>query len=144
MSKIKGDPGYRDGWCIHYQAPDERNDGKCEAGVSYEQFMAGGFHRKPCFLDKGKPRPDAQHCQHLRLPTPEEIAAHKQWADERWKILGTVMTGIMPWRKANKGKSISEVVECPACKGKLHLSIAAYNGHVHGKCETEGCVSWME
>lgn len=37
-----------------------------------------------------------------------------------------------------------EVVECPACKGRLHLSIAAYNGHVHGKCETDGCVAWME
>ena len=22
--------------------------------------------------------------------------------------------------------------------------IAAYNGHVHARCKTEGCVSWME
>ena len=21
MSKLKGDPGYRDGWCIHYRSP---------------------------------------------------------------------------------------------------------------------------
>ncbi len=36
------------------------------------------------------------------------------------------------------------VVECPCCKSRLHLSQSSYNGHVHGKCETEGCVSWME
>jgi hypothetical protein len=28
--------------------------------------------------------------------------------------------------------------------GWLHLSQSAYNGHVHGKCETDDCVSWME
>ncbi len=37
-----------------------------------------------------------------------------------------------------------EVVECPICKGRLHLSQSAYNGHCHGKCETDNCVSWME
>lgn len=31
-----------------------------------------------------------------------------------------------------------------ACGGKLHLSQSSYNGHVHGKCETPDCVSWME
>jgi hypothetical protein len=25
----------------------------------------------------------------------------------------------------------------------LHLTIFP-NGHVHGRCETEGCVDWME
>lgn len=83
-------------------------------------------------------------CAHLRRPTPDEIAARKVWQDARMNKLGVVMTGIMPWRKANKGKSVAEVVECPACKGRLHLSISSYNGHVHGRCETAGCVSWME
>lgn len=66
------------------------------------------------------------------------------WDDKRLSVLGNVMRGIKPWRDAHKGKSAAEVVECPACNGRLHLSIAAYNGHVHGKCETPGCVSWME
>lgn len=55
-----------------------------------------------------------------------------------------VLEGIAPWRKKHKGKSHAEVVECPACKGRLHLRIAAANGHVWGKCETDGCVSWIE
>ena len=44
-----------------------------------------------------------------------------------------------------KNNSIwQDMVECPVCKGKLHLSHAAVNGHVWGKCETAGCVEWME
>jgi hypothetical protein len=56
----------------------------------------------------------------------------------------TVLNGIAPWRKMHRKEDFGEVVECPACKGKLHLRIYKYNGHVHGRCETEGCVAWME
>ena len=49
------------------------------------------------------------------------------------------------WKVKPKPKEDrSEVVECPICKGRLYLSQSAYNGHCHGRCETEGCVSWME
>lgn len=34
-------------------------------------------------------------------------------------------------------------IECPKCKGKLGYSIARSNGHVHGRCETSGCLAWM-
>ena len=58
----------------------------------------------------------------------------------------TRMTVVMPvvseWRKKPFGKQ--EVIECPVCKGKLHLSQSSYNGHVHGKCETPNCVACME
>jgi len=47
-------------------------------------------------------------------------------------------------KKEHEGESWQGVVECPVCKGKLHVSHAEYNGHVHGKCETEGCLAWME
>lgn len=29
-------------------------------------------------------------------------------------------------------------------EGRLHLSQSSYNGHVHGRCETDDCVRWME
>ena len=103
------------------------------------------FDERPCFLDdKGNSKPNARPCEHLRRPTPEEIAANEEWFQGRMNTLRTVMLGISEWRKKWKGKSHGEVVECPSCKGRLHLSIAAYNGHVHGQCETENCVSWME
>lgn len=146
VSKLKCGPGYRGGWCIHYKAPpllferDQRH--VCEAGVDIETFQK--FDVRPCFLDNGKSKPGALKCAHLRRPTQEEIAAHEQWHARRMNTLGAVMKAIEPWRKAHKGKSHAETIECPACKGRLHLSIAACNGHVHAQCETEGCVSWME
>jgi hypothetical protein len=142
MSKRKGDPGYAPNWCIHFR--DASKNETCEVGVNYEAWRGIGHGSQPCFLTDGQSSPDAAHCPKLRLPTPEEIAAHKGWLDARWALFGTVMVGIADWRAAHKGKSAAEVVECPACKGRLHLTIAAVNGHVHGHCETEGCVSWME
>lgn len=143
MSKRAGDPGYAPGWCIHYRSP--QHGSTCEAGEEFAQWRGRGHDVTPCFLTKdGKSKPGALPCPHLRLPTPEEIVAHEKWAADHFEKQVTVMTGILPWRKAHKGKSAQEVVECPACKGRLHLSIAAYNGHVHGRCETSGCVSWME
>jgi hypothetical protein len=144
MSKRPGDPGYSGTWCIHFR--DQMRNETCEAGVAYDTFRTGGtpFKQQPCFLDKGVSRPDALPCEHLRRPTPEEIAAHEEWADFRLDKLRRVMTAIQPWRKEHKGQSFREMIECPECKGRLHLSIAAYNGHVHATCETPGCVSWVE
>lgn len=148
MSKRLGDQGYAAGWCIHYRynrnlpagAPDT-----CEAGVDYGQWRGTKFDVRPCFLDKsGQSKPGTVQCPKIRRPTPDEIAAHETWVKACLNRMEAVMAGIADWRKAHKGRSASEVVECPACKGRLHLSISAHNGHVHGKCETKGCVSWME
>lgn len=50
---------------------------------------------------------------------------------------------VIAWRKKEPyGKQ--EVIECPVCKGRLHLSQSSYNGHVHGRCETPDCLNWME
>ena len=36
-------------------------------------------------------------------------------------------------------------IACPICgTGKVRYSRAAYNGHVHAGCTTQGCVRWME
>ena len=36
------------------------------------------------------------------------------------------------------------ITKCPQCNGKLHWSMARSNGHVHGQCETDNCLRWME
>jgi hypothetical protein len=100
---------------------------------------------QPCFLtDDGHSKPGALPCESLRLPTPEEIAAHAGWMAERMARHAQVAHAVNPWRKAHKGQTFAEVIECPACLGRLHLSIARRNSHIHGKCETPGCVEWME
>lgn len=43
-----------------------------------------------------------------------------------------------------KGHGGTGEVECPICKKRLRYSVASYNGHMWGSCETEGCVRWMQ
>lgn len=64
-------------------------------------------------------------------------------AMRQMRLVGPVVSKWRTWTKKNRVAK-QEVVECPACKGRLHLSQAAYNGHVWGKCETADCVEWME
>jgi len=52
---------------------------------------------------------------------------------------------ISAWREYPKPKSDRrEVIQCPVCNGRLHLSQSSYNGHVHAHCETAECISFME
>jgi hypothetical protein len=142
MSKLRGDPGYRAGWCIHY-AYDPRGDNtRCEAGVEYAKFPK--FAQRPCFLEGGKSKSGALPCEHLRLPTPEEIVAHEEWAAKRREMLIQGMVAVMPLREKFKGTGGHEVIECPVCKGKLHVSIMRSNGHAHVVCETVSCIAWVE
>jgi hypothetical protein len=147
MTERKGDAGYAEQWCVHYRYNHVVKPGEsdtCNAGVNYEAWRGMPHDRKPCFLDHGKSRPDAILCPSLRLPTPREIADHKAWITGGMQKIATVMGGIGEWRARHRGKSAADVIECPACKGNLHLSIAAYNGHVRAHCETPECVSWIE
>ncbi|MCJ2136649.1 hypothetical protein MKK69_21805 [Methylobacterium sp. J-026] len=38
----------------------------------------------------------------------------------------------------------SGTVECPTCKGQLSWRRDSHNGHLHGQCETTGCLRWMQ
>lgn len=140
MSKRKGDPGYAPGWCIHFRSMGQHDT--CEKGVPYNSFKERTLERMPCYNTKG----DKLFCEHHRLPTKEEIAAHEEWSAKSFNKLTTVLQAIKPWRMKWSKERINyqETIECPLCKGQLHLSIAACNGHIHGRCHTEGCVAWME
>jgi hypothetical protein len=141
MSKRPGDPGYAAGWCIHYRSPSHHKD--CEAGISFDAMTGTKFDVRPCFLtDKGESKLGAAVCAHLRRPTPEEIAAHEIWIEERMNRTGVAMAAIHPFRKTHRGRR--HEIDCPVCgAGKLHFSIAS-NGHCHAACTTKDCVSWME
>lgn len=38
----------------------------------------------------------------------------------------------------------SGTIECPTCKGRLAWIRDSHNGHVHGQCDTDGCLRWMQ
>lgn len=149
------------GTCIHFNGV--QND-MCKRSISYAVNWPNG--PKPCikFLHKSsrggtylkpgelpaetRPFPGvekAKPCPFFQEPTSEEVQADREELEAAWARTIAAIKVAGDWRVRPKpAADRNEVVECPVCKGRLNLSQSAYNGHVHGKCETEGCVSWME
>lgn len=136
--------GVRPGWCKHYRG---RVKGvvECHAGVSYSRFDGTGMNAQPCFLDQGKPKPGAGHCEHLRLPTDEEMALAAAYMTDRFAKMAAIGPSVKAFRDQHLRGPGTTAVSCLACDGigTLHMTIAS-NGHVHGRCTTPGCVSWMQ
>ena len=135
------------GSCIHFTGVQHK---KCKLGYVYDDLEKP----LPCIRSYTKHWPKAERgkqeackhadCKDFTAPTAEQFAEHRSQIEAALNRMRLVMPAVQPFRDANKGKSATGAIECPVCKGKLHLRIAACNGHVWGKCETEGCVSWME
>jgi hypothetical protein len=133
-------------YCQHYA----RGTGAamvCAAGCdinAVQRVVAGDRGRSwgPC-IEGHTLREPLSHCSKWIRRTREQ---GEKRADDLERCLSR-MTKVMPvvaeWRKKPPiGKA--EVITCPACGGRLHLSQSSFNGHVHGQCETSGCASWME
>lgn len=133
-------------YCQHYQR-GKGVDMICTAGVDLKAFQHVATGKKgikwgPC-IDGHTLENPTSHCPHWIRRTREQgekRADATQAAIQRMTLVGPVVS---EWRKKlPMGKQ--EVIQCPVCKGNLHLSQSSYNGHVFGKCETLGCVAWME
>jgi ribosomal protein L32 len=141
--------------CIHYTgALNPATGGVCGEGINYRELVGGPvlgwISRLPCSAGEARGG-DKVSCPKYRAPTAEEIAEDKRRTDESIRRFMAVQSGkVREWREAQRWSkknrvSATGVVPCEACgKGEIRLSMAAYNGHVHGKCTTDGCVSWME
>ena len=134
--------GIRKGSCVHFTGI--QHDG-CKAGIRYDAVRSDGL---PCIA--GNSPPSGITCDSYLEPTAEEIAAHEAeidaYLDRMRKAMGPVNEWIKAqgWSKRNK-VSATGTVPCAACgTGTFHLSMAAYNGHVWGRCTTAGCVSWVQ
>jgi hypothetical protein len=159
------------GTCIHWNGLRGDDTRCCDAGVNYHKAFNGEkpgmFLRMPCrvfderpahgrgtYIKAGEPviRKEIDRrgeavipCALYVEPTPEQVQAHRVRTDAYMERTMAAITVASAWRvKPKPAKDRAEVIECPACKGRLHLSQSAYNGHVHGQCETTDCVSWME
>lgn len=86
--------------------------------------------------------------------TPEEVragvpdAAEVEADESRMLDSLTAMAATQADAKAmgfSKGNGGRGNFLCPICKrGQLHYSVAGVNGHIWGRCTTDGCVSWMQ
>lgn len=159
-------------YCQHYDPSGvtmiggKKPHGHCKAGVVYldqfgrapdipenridgrDYYPSSGIFTRICCTDGGVRSEEEQvaRCPKWERVTEEQARAEAEAGESYFARLMLVMGVVSSWRTWTKKNRVAkaEVIECPACKGRLHLSQAAYNGHVHGKCETAGCVSWME
>lgn len=121
----------------------------CALGLGASEAMDRGREAKqpnmtPCIGGHKATDPCAlcPKWERRSLEHAEKRADEIEAAMERMSV---VMPVVSAWRtKPKPSRDRREVIECPKCNGKLHLSQSSYNGHVHGHCETKGCVSWME
>lgn len=162
------------GTCIHFSGIDmgpRYKENCCKAGINYfETFngrQVGMFLRMPCvefrelpahgrgtIIKPGEPtiRKEIDRkgevvipCPLRQAPTDEQVHAYRLDNDEWLKKAFVALRVAAEWRVQPKpDNDRSDVVECPVCEGKLHLYQSSRNGHTSGKCETNGCISWIE
>lgn len=119
----------------------------CKAGVDLVKLAGdkpGIALRLPCFFFPGKDESRICHCvkfEPVTVQDCEDSDKAVEQATARFVVVGPLIAKV---KHEHKGKNWQGVEKCPVCNGKLHMSHAAYNGHVHGRCETEDCLSWME
>lgn len=130
------------------RAPREDTADHVAAGLG-GYYESAGIFKRMCCTDGGKRTEEEQlaRCPKWLRSTSEQgekRADDIEQSMNRMRVVGAV---VGPWRTWTKKNRVAkqEAIDCPTgCGGKLHLSQAAYNGHVWGKCTTAGCVSWME
>jgi hypothetical protein len=160
------------GTCIHYNGViGTTDDHKCQAGICYRKVFDGSkpgillrmpciqFHTLPAhgrgtFIRSGDDTVRKEFdrrgqvmipCALYQEPTPEQIEADRIETEKAFANTVAAIKVSSEWRvKPKPEKDRSEILQCPICEGKLHLFQSSYNGHVRGKCETAGCVEWME
>jgi len=71
-------------------------------------------------------------CQHYDGPTDEQRKQEMVYGAQVDAINAIKNTGLE-----------SGTIECPICKGELYFEVHN-NGHIWGKCVSQGCLAWMQ
>lgn len=139
----------RKGVCIHFNGP-VHND-TCAADVNY-RILVGGYDfgwltKTPCIA-----KHNVHTCDKYREPTDEEIKADEEAFEKSFAGMQKAIATIREKIKANpefepvmddEKQGAAGEIGCPSCGGTLHYVVSAGNHHIHGKCETPGCLAWM-
>lgn len=137
----------RDTWCRHRTAFDDKKHPVCQVGVNYHQFRQPSPHSPgvmayidmPCLGEKPE---DCARCPKYSGWTQEEIDQRELDIEASIARIGQAIAAI---REAAAGKrGVAGEIPCPTCTKPLRYSIASYNGHIHARCETAQCVSFMQ
>jgi hypothetical protein len=124
--------------CRHFTGTQTK---VCKAGVNYDDVMP-----IPCI---GRIRTEVEPavCEKKSCWTREEAIENEAKREEQ---TARFMLGLHAAHEAAKALGLKKghggvgTVECPVCHGTLRFTVASYNGHLWGRCDTQGCLSWMQ
>jgi hypothetical protein len=126
-------------WCRHRTSFDKAIK-VCKAGVNFHTFEAPGeFRLMPCL---GETPEAIARCAQYSARTPEELAEREREAAASMERICAAIIAIREATNGNRG--LSGNIPCPTCSKPLHYSVARVNGHIHAKCETPQCVSFLQ
>lgn len=88
-------------------------------------------------------------CEPMRREYAKDLKERADALDAMMEKVETVRAAIVakigPWSKQMRTGSAGQLKPCPACnKGTVAFSRAGSNGHIHARCTTPRCVSWVE
>lgn len=133
--------------CRHSTHTDDPLIPGCALGIDVRAHTGGpdlGWRRRnPCYL-ANRDNEGFVPCDKAEPYTQQELDEFDADAERSVQRMQRTMPLIARIKSEHRGKSWSGSVECPECGGALRLTHAAYNGHTSGRCETEGCLSWIE
>lgn len=138
-------------YCVHYAPkPGSINADYCTIGCGASARMkaardkGGEPKMSPCIGGHNSKNVMAL-CSKWERRSLEHAEKRADSIEKHMREMRIADPFIYEWRTKPRPKtSRQETVECPICKGNLHLSQSSYNGHVHAHCETPDCISFME
>ena len=119
---------------------------QCKAGVVFttlEHYGTKEFRDScPCFSSSG-----TGSCEFKTYPTAEEMAEEaRKIAESMTNMLKARVAIVNDCGEWVQGCSSAGRIDCPVCgrSKELQYSRSGYNGHISARCDTDGCVAWME
>jgi hypothetical protein len=135
------------GRCIHFRGIQHK---LCKADVNLRELIGGpdlGWARRiPCLVMDSVEC--TVSCDKRVFPTREQAEAeeieHEREAKEMLKAFDIAHEHASSLG-LGLGKGGRGSLPCPkGCGGMLQYSVASVNGHMHARCTTKDCLSWME
>lgn len=131
--------------CRHFTGIQNK---ACASGVVYDDLTEDGKYSLPCKKCFAGGRRDPAICESFQTMTREEA---EDCADKDLEQAAKVMLAMRAahddakLKRFGKGQGGADSLPCPTgCGGRLYYRVAGINGHMHARCETPNCVSWME
>jgi hypothetical protein len=123
--------------CRHFVGLGCGGNQTCKAGINLRALVAGPaagwFLRIPC--RKG----GDGACYRRDFPSAAEVEAFEREFEQAFE--GTCVAKAEILDKAVEGRA---TIACPVCGAEMHGRVARGNGHVAGRCSTEGCLAFIE